>query len=297
MGAEAEEAVSAWEAAGERIVVGEDQVWCRRISATAPDGRAPLLLVHGFPTCSFDWRLVVDRLAATRDLVVFDMVGFGLSDKPDRRYGLRLHADAVEAVVAHYGLPEVDLLTHDMGDSVGGEVLARSLAGSLGFTVGRRVLTNGSIYIEMAQLTTGQDLLMGLPDERNDLVGADGGEAFRRGVAATFAPDHAVPPAEVEALGHLAQRAGGLALLPRTIRYLEDRWAEERRFTGAIETHPSPVGIIWGAVDPVAVHAMAERLVEARPGTELITMEGVGHYPMIEAPERFVDAVCSILDS
>lgn len=295
--AQAEQAVRNWEAEGERIAVGDDQVWCRRVRALVPGDRAPLLLIHGFPTCSFDWRLVVDQLSATRDLVVFDMVGFGLSDKPDRRYGLRLHADAVEAVVGHYGLTQVDLLTHDMGDSVGGEVLARSLEGTLGFNVGRRVLTNGSIYIEMAQLTAGQDLLMSLPDERNDLVGADGGEAYRGGVTATFAPDHAVPAVEVAALGQLGLRNGGLSLLPRTIRYLDDRWAEERRFTGAIETHRSPVGIVWGEVDPVAVHAMAVRLVDARPGTELVTLDGIGHYPMLEAPDRFADAVLTLLDT
>ena len=48
-----------------------------------------------------------------------------------------------------------------MGDSVGGELLARSLDGTLGFTVRRRVLSNGSIYIAMAQLTDGQQFLLG----------------------------------------------------------------------------------------------------------------------------------------
>ena len=259
-------------------------------------GAPPLLIIHGFPTCSFDWRLVLEPLAAGRDVIVADLVGFGLSDKPDHRYGLRGYADGVEGVVAHFGVDRVDLLTHDLGDSVGGELLARSLDGALGFDVGRRVLTNGSIYIAMAQLTVGQQLLLGLPDARNDDVGADGGEAYRAGVAATFAPGSQVDPVELAALGLLGLREGGLALLPRTIRYIEDRRAEERRFTRAIETHPSPLGVVWGDQDPVAVHAMAERLVEARPGTNLLTLEGVGHYPMLEAPTRFATSVLDLID-
>ncbi|QXC61156.1 alpha/beta hydrolase [Aquihabitans sp. G128] len=288
--------VAAWEAGGERIAAGDDQVWFRVLPATADAGNLPLLVLHGFPTCSFDWRLVVDRLRAERDVIVLDLVGFGLSSKPDQRYGLRGYADGVEAVVAHLELEYVDLVTHDLGDSVGGELLARSLDGTLGFGIGRRVLTNGSIYIDMAQLTVGQQLLLGLPDEQNDLVGADEGVSFANGVAGTFADDAEVPVVELAALAQLARRDGGLSLLPRTIRYIEDRRAEERRFTGAIEVHPSPVGVVWGDQDPVAVHAMAEHFVEARPDTALTTLEGVGHYPMVESPERFADAVLAMLD-
>lgn len=289
-------AIDAWEAAGARVTSGDHQVWCARFPAATAAGRRPLLALHGFPTSSYDWRLVLDRLRAQRDVVVVDDLGFGLSDKPDLRYGLRTYADGVEAAVASFGLDEVDLLTHDLGDSVGGELLARSLAGELGFAIGRRVITNGSIYMDLAQLTTGQELLLGLPDAREDLVGADGGSSFLGGVVGTFAPGADVPQADLDALVALAVRERGLSLLPRTIRYIEDRRAEERRFTGAIEDHPSPLGIVWGDRDPVAVHAMAHRLAAVRPDAPLITLEGVGHYPMLEAPARFAAAVLGLLD-
>jgi pimeloyl-ACP methyl ester carboxylesterase len=290
-------AVAEWEASGTRVSAGDHEVWTARFPATGPTGsNPPLLALHGFPTSSFDWRLILPELRAARDVVVVDVIGFGLSDKPDLRYSLRSYADGVEAAAAHHGLSEVDLLTHDMGDSIGGELLARSLEGALGFAVRRRVLTNGSIYIDMAQLTVGQQLLLGLPDERQDLVGADGGTSFRGGVIATFAEGSPVPDHEMDALVALARRDEGLSLLPRTIRYIEDRRAEERRFTGAIEDHPSPVGVVWGALDPVAVHAMAERFVGVRADAPLITLDEVGHYPMVEAPERFAQAVLHLLD-
>ena len=95
--------------------------------------------------------------------------------------------------------------------------------------------TNGSIYIDMAHLTTGQELLLSLPDAPTDLVRADG---YRAGLAGTFSPKSNVPDDELEAQWLLAARDDGNTLLPRTIRYIEDRRAEERRFTGAIEAHP-----------------------------------------------------------
>lgn len=293
------EAAGTWEAAGRRVDVGDRQVWCARFPAARAAGNPPLLVLHGFPTCSYDWKPVLPALTAERDVVLLDVHGFGLSDKPDHRYSIRRYADDVEAVIAAEGLTEVDLVTHDMGDTVGGELLARMTEGTLGLQVRRRVVTNGSIYIAMAQLTLGQQVLLGLPDEAADVVASDGGTAYRAGVVATFAPDTLIDDEtelDLDVIVHLAVRAGGLALLPRTIRYIEDRRAEERRFTGAIEAHPSPVGIVWGDLDPVAVHAMAETLVATRPGTPLTTLEGVGHYPMVEAPERFARAVLDLLD-
>lgn len=285
-----------WERGGRRVGVGGHEVWCRRFPAAEDAGRPALLALHGFPTCSFDWRLALPLLRATRDVIVIDCLGFGLSDKPDQRYGLASYADGVTAAVGAFSVGHVDLLTHDVGDSVGGELLARSLVGELPFTVGRRVLTNGSIYMDLVQLTDGQRFLLALPDAREPAVGADGGASFRQGVMATFAPDARVDDVELDCLVALAARDDGISLLPRTIRYIEDRLAREERFTGAIERHPSPVDVVWGRSDPVAVHAMAERLVERRPGARLTTLDGVGHYPMLEAPDAFARAVVAYLD-
>ncbi len=291
-------AVDEWERQGAHVAFGPDgdAVWAARLPAERDVGAPPVLLLHGFPTCSYDWGPVVPALRAERDVVLFDFLGFGMSAKPDRRYGLRLHADTAEAVAAQFGLTEVDLVTHDMGDSVGGELLARGLDGSLGFGVRRRVLTNGSIYLDMAQLTDGQTLLLSLPDAHTPIIGADGGVAWRRAIRATLAPESLVDDAEIDALYELAASADGLPMMPRTIRYMEDRRAEERRFTGAIERHPSPLTVVWGDRDPIAVVAMVAALRNARPDTSVTILEGVGHYPMLEAPDAFAAALLAALD-
>jgi len=292
-------ASQAWADQGSWIDAPSGEVWTARFPALAETGNPPLLVLHGFPTCSYDWKPVLPELRAGRDVVVLDVHGFGLSAKPDHRYSIRAYADDVEAAIAHHGLDQVDLITHDMGDTVGGEILARTLEGTLDLAVRRRIVTNGSIYIDMAQLTLGQQVLLGLPDEANDLVASDGGTGYRAGVVGTFAPDTLIDDAtdlDLDVTVHQALLQGGLAMLPRTIRYIEDRRAEERRFTGAVEDHPSPLGVVWGDLDPVAVHAMAEALVATRAGTPLVTLDGVGHYPMVEAPGRFAAAVLDLLD-
>ena len=79
-------------------------------------------------------------------------------------------------------------------------------------------------------------------------------------------------------------------MLPRLIRYIEERRADERRFTGAIETDPSPLHIVWGLDDPIAVPSMVDTLLAARPDVTAVRLDRVGHYPMVEAPQRFLGA-------
>lgn len=276
--------VARWRTSGTFLDVPDGSVFVRDVEAAEPDGSPPLLVLHGFPTSSFDFTAVLTELSKNRRVILFDQLGFGLSDKPDRHYGIHLHADTTELVIEHFGLDEIDLLTHDMGDSVGGELLARELEGTVSTKIRRRVLTNGSIYLDLAHLTVGQQLLSSLPDEATGPIPV---ENFVGGVAGTFAESFSASPEELAAHGILGENNGGLHLMARLIRYLEDRRREEARYTGAIETHPSPLHIIWGKLDPVADVAMSERLISRRPDASLQVLESVGHYPMIEAPERF----------
>ena len=147
----------------------------------------PVLVLHGFPTSSYDWQHALDVLRARRRVVMLDYPGYGLSAKPDIAYSLFAQADVVEACARELGLGDVVLVTHDVGDSIGGELLARELDGALAFHVTRRVLTNGSIYMDLVQLSAGQLGLLALPDAAlppESRLTADG---IAAGLHATFA--------------------------------------------------------------------------------------------------------------
>jgi pimeloyl-ACP methyl ester carboxylesterase len=285
-----DERAAKWSERGERVqVLGHGVFVVDRAPADGADAGPPVLVLHGFPTSSYDWHHVVDRFARRRRVVLLDLLGFGSSDKPDQRYSLFEQADLVDALAGDLGLDDVALVSHDMGDSVGGELLARSIDGTLGFGVTRRVISNGSVYLGMAHLTDGQQLLLSLPDAR--LADGLGRDALIQALRATFAPGSPVPDEDVETAAELILRDGGDLLLPRTIRYVEERREHERRWTGAIERHRSPVSIVWGDADPIAVWPMAERLHEARPDATLVRLRDVGHYPMLEAPDEFAAAL------
>lgn len=280
--------IARWEALGEYRSLAGHEIFTVDLAPETDASIDPLLIIHGYPTSSFDYADLAPLLAENRRVVLLDLLGYGLSAKPDIAYTLALQADIVMAFFADLGIDRLAMLTHDMGDTVGGELLARQAEGRWPVEVTRRVVTNGSIYIEMANLTAGQQFLLSLPDERLPGNGPD-----RAGLAAslvaTLAP--AAGDADLGAHAELITHLDGATMLSRTIRYIEERRANERRFTGAIETHPSPLHIVWGPLDPIAVAPMAERLLVARPDATLQWIDGAGHYPQLEAPDAFLAAV------
>jgi pimeloyl-ACP methyl ester carboxylesterase len=260
------------------------------VPAARPSDAAPLLVLHGFPTSSFDFYRVVDALATDRRVVLFDMLGFGLSSKPDRPYRLVDQADLAVALVAELGIDRLGLLTHDIGDTVGGELLARQLEGAWDVEITDRTLTNGTIYMDLVRLSDGQKLLEALPDERL-APGILDRDAVLGGLVGTFSDSAHVPAAELEAAWELISHDGGERLLPRLARYIDERRHLEHRFTPPLVDHPSPLTVVWGTDDPIAVPAMADRLARARPDARVVLLDGVGHYPMVEAPDRLLGAM------
>ena len=85
-----------------------------------------LVLIHGFPTASWDWHKLWHELGQRFDVVAPDMLGFGFSDKPrDYDYSLVDQATLHETLLAELGISSVHILAHDYGDSVAQELLAR----------------------------------------------------------------------------------------------------------------------------------------------------------------------------
>jgi pimeloyl-ACP methyl ester carboxylesterase len=285
--------VTDWQAQGEVVAVGGHDLF---VVEQGPAEGPTLVLLHGFPGSSFDWRHVMAALAPRWRVLTCDLLGFGLSAKPDRRYSLFEQADLVEELLAARGVTRAALLAHDMGDTVAAELLARSNAGDGAVDWTACMLTNGSIFVDMAQLTDGQQLLLSLPDERR--TESLGPEAMAFGLAASFPPERPAAD-EMAAMVALILREGGDLLLPRTIRYIEDRRAHQARFTAGLVDYPGPLVLAWGDLDPIAVPAMPDRLAELRAeagrDVELVHWPDIGHWPSVEDPDLVAGLVADRL--
>ena len=103
----------------------------------------------------------------------------------------------------------------------------------------------------------------------------------------TFAAESNVDPDELHSMAELVLADGGGRIMPRIIRYIEERHVHEGRWTGAIEKHPAPLTVIWGDRIRLRCGRWSSGSRRARADAVIVRLDGVGHYPMVENPARF----------
>ena len=262
------------------------------------DDAPVLLLLHGFPTSSLDWSDVVGRLSATHRICTLDFPGYGFSDKPeDWPYSLFLDAE----LVAHYlttvvGVRRCTVLSHDRGDSVALLLHHLARSGDLGVELDELVLTNGNIFLPLANLTAFQKLVLD-PASAPTVLEQVSPEALAEGMGGTtFSPPRDASDATISALAATFAWNSGVKVLHRTIQYLRERAEHERTWLESLAGSPIPTTVIWGALDTVSPPRVAfhvwERHLRDKPGSnELWLLPGANHYLQNDQPDAFVDAV------
>ena len=278
--------LEAWRRGGQRVAYRGHSLFVQQEGRAQRDGEAVVLL-HGFPTASWDFRHVWDGLAAQGRVVTLDLLGYGFSDKPRTYpYSVFDHADQVEAVLAALGVRRFRLLAHDYGDTVAQELLARQLERP---TREPRIealcLLNGGLFPETHRATLTQRLLV---SPLGPLVARGmNARSFRRPFAAVFAAASQPSAADLDDAWALLAAGGGThRIAHRLLGYMAERRRHRARWVGALTASPVPVRLINGADDPVSGAHMAARYRELVPDPDVVSLAGVGHYPQLEAPAR-----------
>jgi pimeloyl-ACP methyl ester carboxylesterase len=272
-----------WISGGEVRQLAGRRVFVR--TAITP-GRPPLLLIHGYPTASFDWLRVWPRLAARHSLYALDLLGFGRSEKPrDCDYPIALQADLCMALLDDRGVGNAHILAHDYGDTVAQELLAREREGRL--RIASMAFLNGGLFPETHRARPIQKLLAS-PVLGPLLARAMNFDRFEQTML-SIAGREPPPSEDLQDLWVLIEHDGGRAALARLINYMEQRRRNRERWVGALVESSVPRALICGAVDPVSGRHLAERYRELLPGPDVVLLEDVGHYPQLEVPDRVVD--------
>lgn len=278
--------LAAWHAAGTFFDWHGAPVFFR--AGGAPDAPA-LLLIHGFPTASWDWAALWPALGEQFRLVAPDLLGFGFSAKPPHHdYRFAEQADLCEALLAAQGITAYHVLAHDYGDTVAQELLARQREPGRGARMLSVCYLNGGLFPEAHRPVLMQRLL---PSPVGPLVARLSSRALlRRNFRRIFGPD--MPPAEsdIDAFWTLVTHNGGQAALPRLSRYRSERVAQRARWVGAMQSASIPQKLIVGLADPIAGRAMGDRYAELIPRADITRLERIGHYPQVEDPAAVLAA-------
>jgi pimeloyl-ACP methyl ester carboxylesterase len=270
-------AVAAWEAGGTYVEVDGHRIFVRRGTGDGP----LVVLLHGYPSSSYDWRHVLPEIDAIgASTLVFDFLGFGLSDKPaDHVYSLLGQADLVEKLVDGR---MARIIGHDMGTSVANELMARDIDGSLTFPLEAVLLFNGSMILELAHLTPSQKVLRSRLGPL--LARFSSPRLFHLQFARIFSPEHPLTADESADQWSLLAHGGGNKIIDRLTYYLHERIEYADRWHGAIRDWPGRLELAWAGRDPVCVQAVLSAIIELRPKAPLTRWSELGHYPQLEDP-------------
>ena len=281
-----------WLAGGHTVHLDDVDIFYR-VSGTTHQDLPWLVCFHGFPTSSWDWHIVLPQLEKTHRVLVFDFPGYGLSGKPPQRdYSLKRQLDAAEALMKFLHISEFDLLTHDMGNSVACELLRRREQGDYPFDLKSLTLLNGGIYMELHKALLTQKML------RTPVLGAitarlTSWRVFRLQYPRVYADPKQFDDEHYQSQWSLLLNNNGRHTLHKVAGYMKERTRMGEQWTGPLHRLEIPFKVIWGKQDPIAVHAIALKLCANNPAAKLTTLNEVGHYPQLEAPEMVVSSFSS----
>ena len=262
-----------------------------RIEAS-PD-KPPLLLIHGYPTASFDWHPLWRDLAQRYSLYALDLPGFGLSDKPpDFDYPIAAQADVCEALLALHGVKRPHVLAHDYGVTVAQELLAREREGRV--PLASVCFLNGGLFPETHRARPVQKLLAH-PWTGPLLARAISYRGFARTMR-RIGGRNPPPEQDLRDLWWLMQQHDGRQALARLISYMEQRRVQRPRWVGALVESTVPRRLLCGALDPVSGRHLAERYRQLVPQPDVVVFDDLGHYPHLEDPAAVLAAYLEFRD-
>jgi pimeloyl-ACP methyl ester carboxylesterase len=270
-----------------------------------PLGEGPaLLLIHGYPFNSYDWALIWPTLTQGFTVIAPDMIGMGFSDKPVAYgYSVPDHADMHEALLEHLNVESCHVLAHDLGDSVGQELLARHEFGDWSYRAVRfESITwlNGGLFNETYTPRTMQKLMSATP--LGDIMSPlQGSRLSRRLLEPTinemFGPNTKPSPQMMETFHQILDYNDGKRVLHKVGRFLGDRYVHRNRWVRAMRRTTVPMRLIDGPIDPNSGRHMADRYAEVIPNADVVMLaDDIAHWPQLEAPEAVLEHFLAHVD-
>lgn len=270
-----------------RIPVGPGSLHVERYGF----GGAPVVLLHGFPTSSFLWRVVGPELAfEARTAFAVDLLGYGESDRPlDADYGIAAQAEYLDRALTALRVARATIVGVDFGAGV-----ALRLAATRPDRVDRLVLVNPIAFdavpardVAALQRSTARFALRAA----RGILGA--GALLTPVLERSVARGEHMPARLVAR--YLAPFVGpnGIAHLLSLSRAIRGEDLEDVDYTRI----SSPALVVRGEADEYTDADVAQRLAEAIPGSRLLRLPGLGRLVPEEDPDQLVDLVVEFADA
>ena len=258
-----------------RVPVGPGSLHVERYG----HGGQPILLVHGFGTCSFVWRNIGPQIAlANCTGFAVDLFGYGESDRPiDADYGIAAQAEYLDRALTALRVSRATVVGLDLGAAV-----ALRFAATQPDRVDKLVLVNPIAFdavpaddVKALQKNTARFALqvsrgvMGAAPLMRDLLQKSVADPAR--MPETLVARYMAPYVGREGVDHLL----------RVSRFVDGEAMEEIN----LRALPHPTLVVWGDRDPWASSKIGDQLADTLGGSRLVHLPSAGRLVPEDAPE------------
>jgi pimeloyl-ACP methyl ester carboxylesterase len=259
------------------------------------EGEGPaILLIHGIAGSSTAWRDVMPALAERYTVIAPDLIGHGQSAKPVGDYSLGAYASGMRDLLRVLGVARATIV----GQSFGGGVAMQLSYQHPEFCERLVLVDSGGLGREVSWLLRfmtlpGSEYLM--PVIFPSIIRERGNDISR------MLHNHGIHMARMgemwRSYASLTESANRQSFI-RTIRAVIDPGGQTINATDRLYLAEAvPTLIVWGDRDTIIPVSHAYSAHESMPGSRLEIIEGSGHFPHVEAPERFLSILTDFLET
>jgi pimeloyl-ACP methyl ester carboxylesterase len=255
------------------------------------EGQGPIILfVHGTPSWSFDYRIIIKNLSHNFRCIAIDHIGFGLSDKPEfYNYSTQNHSITLEKFVMDLNLSDFTLVLHDFGGPI-----ALNLASRHPKLVKSIIILNSWFW-----------------SSKNDADFIKFIKILKSPVIPilykyfNFSPKYILPKSFgqkkldpkilkqfTKPFTKISERKGPLAFVNSLLNdqdWFDQLWENKKTIA------EKPVLFIWGLADLVITPRYLYKFCSGFTNHQTVLLDKVGHFPQEEDPETVIKAIREFL--
>jgi pimeloyl-ACP methyl ester carboxylesterase len=251
-----------------------------------PAGGSPIVLLHGTPFSSYVWRNVATVLARNHEVFVWDMPGYGASERsPQQDVSIGIQGQVFVELLAHWGVTEPSVIAHDIGGAV-----------ALRATLLHGVRYRRLVLVDPVALRPWGGPFFRLARE-NALVFQQLPPPLHTALVRAYVAGASSPGLADNVLDRLVEPwlgADGQSAFYRQIAQADERYTDEIQDRyGSIAI---PVLVCWGSDDVWLPWTQGQELAAAIPGARFERIDGAGHLVQEDAPAALSALIVRFLE-